>query len=399
MTDSIPTKKSATPKAKAPVQATTDSIQTIHWVDQDQPQQAIWRSENGWAPPKRCLVADDTMTADTAYRYASEGVGLIWTGDFQNARQLLNALGRRTAKRRVKYADMPYPERFHQVRLARAQRARTLGMLLLPVQAAHALQHRRAPDVSEACVAAYGQDQTGYVVPMSELLGVISAYEWRKKGVHIPALHASIHAHYGVFAPVRAEYLDLIMRAKIGKITQAFDIGTGTGVIAALLAERGVEHVIATDSNPKAIDCARENIRALKLENQIKLRVADLFPDGQADLIVCNPPWLPGRPASSLEHAIYDQDQRMLNGLLRGAGAHLKPDGEVWLILSDLAEHLQLRSRADLLALFDDAGLDVTERLDTRPVHPKSKDEEDPLADARRLEVTSLWRLKVQTAH
>jgi methylase of polypeptide subunit release factors len=233
---------------------------------------------------------------------------------------------------------------------------------------------------------------------MSELLGVISAYEGRKKGVHIPALHASIHAHYGVFAPVRAEYLDLIMRAKMGKINQAFDIGTGTGVIAALLAERGVEHVIATDSNPKAIECARENIRALKLENQIKLRVADLFPDGQADLIVCNPPWLPGRPASSLEHAIYDQDQRMLKGLLSGAAAHLKPDGEIWLILSDLAEHLQLRTRAELLALFDEASLDVTERLDTRPVHPKSKDEEDPLADARRLEVTSLWRLKIQAS-
>ncbi len=399
MTDSIPTKKSAASKAKTPIQATTESIQTINWVDQDQPCSAIWHSENGWAPPKRCIVADDTMTADTAYRHASEGVGLIWTGDFQNARQLLNALGRRTAKRRVKYADMPYPDRFHQVRLARAQRARTLGMLLLPVEADHLLKHRRAPDVTEACLAAYGQNKSGYIVPISELLGVISAYEWRKKGVHIPALHASVHAHYGVFAPVRAEYLDLILRAKIGRIALAFDIGTGTGVIAALLAERGVEHIIATDSNPKAIECARENIRALKLENQIKLREADLFPDGRADLIVCNPPWLPGRPASSLEHAIYDQDQRMLKGLLKGAGDHLRADAEVWLILSDLAEHLHLRTRAELLALFDEAGLDVIERLDTRPVHPKSKDEEDPLADARKLEVTSLWRLKVQAQH
>lgn len=396
MTDSTAAKNTQPVKAKNSVQEDAIARQTIHWIEQDQPQSAVWRSENGWAPPKRCVVADDTMTADTAYRFASEGVGLIWKGDFQNARQLLQALGRRTAKRRVKYANMPYPDRFHQVRLARAQRARTLGMLLLPVQVAHALTHRRAPDVTEACLAAYGQDKTGYVVPMSELLGVISAYEWRKKGVHIPALHASIHAHYGVFAPVRSEYLDLIVRAKMGRIAQAFDIGTGTGVIAALLAERGVEHVIATDSNPKAIECARENIRALKLENQIKLREADLFPEGRADLIVCNPPWLPGRPASSLEHAIYDQDQRMLKGLLHGARAHLNPDGEIWLILSDLAEHLQLRSRVELLALFDDAGLDVLERLDTRPVHPKSKEEQDPLADARSLEVTSLWRLKVQ---
>ena len=396
MTDSIPANKATAPKANPAIATPPAAVQLISWTEQDQPRTAIWRSENGWTPPKRCIVADDTMTADTAYRYASEGVGLIWTGDFQNARQLLQALGRRTAKRRVKYAEMPYPDRFHQVRLARAQRARTLGMLLLPVEPAHVLKHRRAPDVSQACLAAYGQDKTGYIVPMSELLGVISAFEWRKKGVHIAALHASIHAHYGVFAPVRAEYLDLVMRAKLGHTELAFDIGTGTGVIAALLVERGVELVVATDSDPKAIECARENIRVLKLENQIKLRTVDLFPDGQADLIVCNPPWLPGRPSSRLEHAIYDQDQRMLKGLLSGASAHLKPDGEVWLILSDLAEHLKLRSRADLLALFDDAGMDVIERLDTRPVHPKSKDEEDPLADARGLEVTSLWRLKAQ---
>lgn len=381
---------------KPPVQAARATTATISWVDQNASKTAVWHSENGWTPPKRTIVADDTMTADIAYRYASEGVGLIWTGDFQNARQLLQALGRRTAKRRVKYGDMPYPDRFHQVRLARAQRARTLGMLLLPIESGHTLKHRRAPDVSEACLAAYGPDKLGYVVPMSELLGVISAYEWRKKGVYITALQANIHAHYGVFAPVRAEYLDLVMRAKLGHTELAFDIGTGTGVIAALLAARGVGQIIATDAHSKAIECARENIRALKLENQIKLRTTDLFPEGRADLIVCNPPWLPGRPASVLEHAIYDHEQRMLKGLLNGAQSHLNTDGEVWLILSDLAEHLRLRSREDLLSLFDDAGLDVIERLDTRPVHPKSKDEEDPLADARRLEVTSLWRLKVQ---
>ena len=101
------------------------------------------------------------MSADTAYRLASEGVALIWTGDFQNARQLLQALARRTAKRRPKYLELPYPERFHQVRLARAQRARTLGMLCLPVEPHHLLTHRRAPNVNAACVAAHGDSKAG----------------------------------------------------------------------------------------------------------------------------------------------------------------------------------------------------------------------------------------------
>ena len=399
MHDQAPLFIPAVPAATPPAKAIAPLANTITWQDKDQTQHAVWRSENNWAPPKRTMAADDTMTADTAYRYASEGVGLIWTGDFQNARQLLQAMGRRTAKRRVKYAEMPYPERFHQVRLARAQRARTLGMLLLRVEPEHVLKQRRAPDVAPACLAAYGDDKAGYVVPMTELLGVISAYEWRKKGVEIPALQAHIHPHYGVFAPVRTEYIDLLLRASLSTDVQlAFDVGTGTGVLAALLVQRGVPLVVATDANPKAIACARDNIRLLKRENQIKLRATDLYPDGRADLIVCNPPWLPGKPASALEHAVYDPELRMLKGLLSGACEHLTPGGEVWLILSDLAEHLNLRSRQDLLALIDLAGLEVIERLDTRPVHPKSKDELDPLADARRLEVTSLWRLKAHAS-
>jgi len=45
----------------------------------------------------------------------------------------------------------------------------------------------------------------------------------------------------------------------------AFDIGTGTGVLAAVFAKRGVIKVIATDDDPRALDCAAENIARLKL--------------------------------------------------------------------------------------------------------------------------------------
>ena len=383
------------PHGKPDVNST---IPTISWLVGEQTLTSAWRSENGWAPPKRTMLADDTMSADTAYRLASEGVALIWTGDFQNARQLLHALARRTAKRRPKYLELPYPERFHQVRLARAQRARTLGMLCLPFEPHHLLKHRRAPDVKAACVAAHGDSKTSYVMPLTELLGLISAYEWRKNGIDIPALGARIHPHYGVFAPTRSEYLELIAQAPLpqgpGMLGHAFDIGTGTGVIAALLLKRGMTHVTATDTHARALDCAQKNIERLGLSSGVKFVHADLFPDGQADLIVCNPPWLPGRPASGLEHAIYDQDQHMLNGFLEGLRAHLTPQGEGWLILSDLAEHLGLRTREDLLDRIETAGLRIMERLEIRPMHAKTKDEDDPLADARRAEVTSLWRLR-----
>ena len=52
---------------------------------------AQWRSESGASAPRRVIAADDTLPADTAYRMACEGTGLLWTGDFQNARMLLGA--------------------------------------------------------------------------------------------------------------------------------------------------------------------------------------------------------------------------------------------------------------------------------------------------------------------
>ena len=76
-----------------------------------------------------------------------------------------------------------------------------------------------------------------------------------------------------------------------------------------------------------------------------------------------------------------------------GAKQHLAESGEVWLILSDLAEHLQLRTREDLIGWIEDAGLKVKYRLDTEPTHGKSQDESDPLFAARSAEVTSLWCL------
>ena len=88
----------------------------------------------------------------------------------------------------------------------------------------------------------------------------------------------------------------------------------------------------------------------------------------------------------------------MLLGFLGGLAAHLAPDGEGWLILSDLAEHLELRSRAELLAAIAAAGLVVAGRTDAHPAHPKAFDADDPLHHARAREVTSLWRLTVADA-
>jgi SAM-dependent methyltransferase len=378
----------------------------ISWKEKGAERHARWHSEAGVAAPKKVVVADDTMTADRAYRLACEGTALLWRGDFQNAKQLLLALGRRVDghKKPPKTPPKSQTEAFHLYRMGQAQRARTLGMLLIPFEADHSVPLRRAPDVREACMEAYGAVETPYIASLRELLGLIGAHEWRCRGLEVEELggdmsgaNKRIHAHYGVFAPVRGEYLQLVARAPLPKPDLAFDIGTGTGVLSAILARRGVKRIVATDTDPRALACASENMQRLGYGERVEVIEADLFPPGdeKANVIVCNPPWLPGKPGSPLERAIYDQDSRMLKGFLGGLAARLAPGGEGWLVLSDFAEHLGLRTREELMGWIEKAGLKVVGGLEARPQHPKSKDAEDPLHGARKKEVTTLWRLAV----
>ncbi|MDD5383741.1 MAG: class I SAM-dependent methyltransferase [Gallionella sp.] len=378
----------------------------IRWNEASEEKSARWRSESGTPPPKRVVIADDRMTADAAYRLACEGTALLWRGDFQNARQLLQAMTRRLNEkpsvRKNKKIPASPADAFNLHRLAQSQRARTLGMLLIPFDADHSIPLRRAPDVRAACTEAYGAATEPYVASLRGLQGLIGAYEWRKNGVGIPALGARIHPHYGVFAPIRGEYIGLVNETPLPKLTAtqsvAFDIGTGTGVLAAVLARRGIKRIIATDQDQRALVCARENLVRLGLAAQVDVVQADLFPEGRAPLVVCNPPWIPARPSSPLEHAIFDPESRMLRGFLNGLAAHLEPGGEGWLILSDLAEHLGLRTRAELLAAIDAAGLQVLGKIDVKPHHPRVSDTSDPLHAARAAELTSLWRLAAKGA-
>lgn len=367
----------------------------ISWTEAGQARSARWRSEWGSPPPIRVAIADDDMTADAAFRLACEGTALLWRGDFQNARQLLNAMARRADRHPPKAGSSP-AESFHFHRQTQSRRARILGMLLVALDEDYSIRLRRAPDVRQACTEAYGPCEKLALVSLRELLGLVGAHEWRKNGLLIPALDDRIHPHYGVFAPIRSEYVDLVAKEPLPSCVLAFDIGTGTGVLAAVLARRGIPQIVATDQDPRALACARENLARLGLTDRVDVVQADLFPKGKAQLVVCNPPWVPARPTSPIEQSIYDPDSRMLYGFLKGLTAHLESGGVGWLLLSDLAEHLELRTRSELLAAFEAAGLVVLGKTDVRPTHPRASDQADPLRSARAAEMTSLWRLGIR---
>ena len=376
----------------------SDAPAQINWLDDaGQPQTVDWRSLAGHPAPARLVLADDSLAADTALRLLTQGSGLLWRGGYPQARQLLQALGRRLDRRQQRPARpaATLAEAFLVQRRQQAERAQLLGRLLLPFDADHGLALQRAPDVRAAGLQAHGPVERHYVASLRELLGLVGAFEWRRKGVWVPALGASIHPHHGVFSPVRGEYVELLATAPLPAAAAsqgAFDIGTGSGVLAALLARRGLI-VQATDLSSAALACAADNLQRLGLAGQVTLLRADLFPPGRAGLVVCNPPWVPAPAHASLDAAVYDPDSRMLRGWLAGLAAHLVPGGEGWLILSDLAEHLGLRPRDQLLGWIAAAGLRVLGRSDTRPQHRRAMDAADPLHAARSAELTSMWRL------
>ena len=96
--------------------APQDTIATIQWTTSPANgtplvHEARWHCERGSAAPKKVVLADDTMNADQAYRLACEGTALMWRGDFQNARQLLQALARRLDKSAEKTARQSSEQR------------------------------------------------------------------------------------------------------------------------------------------------------------------------------------------------------------------------------------------------------------------------------------------------
>ncbi|SEE00224.1 Methyltransferase small domain-containing protein [Arthrobacter alpinus] len=367
----------------------------ISWMQADAEHTARWFSASGAPAPKKVQVVDDSLTADDAYRLVAQGTALLWQGDYHNARQLLSAIARRLPTfSRNDGEDVA--KAFYRYRQGRTQRARMLGQLLVPLEQGPAVALRRAPDVSQAWLAAAGPVESLTVATLQDVLGAVGAYEWRRNGLFIQELDAVIHPHYGTFAPIRSEYLALVAQAKLPSTELAFDIGTGTGVLAAILAQRGVKRVIATDSEARAIACAQENLQALGLAQAVEATLANMFPEGRAPLVVCNPPWLPGTANTLLDNAVYDPKSRMLKAFLTGLKEHLEPGGEGWLIISDLAEHLGLRTREDLLLWIGNAGLAVVDKVDTAARHPRSMDASDPFFAARSQEITSLWKLSAK---
>lgn len=133
----------------------------------------------------------------------------------------------------------------------------------------------------------------------------------------------------GVYEPQDDSYLvERVISTYRGK--KALDVGTGSGILARQLVSN-FEQVVAVDVNPAAIEYARSHSIP-----SIQFFVSDLFQNvhDKFDLIVFNPPYLPG---SDGDIATSCGNGDIYRRFFREAANYLEPDGKVVFLISSLS--------------------------------------------------------------
>jgi HemK-related putative methylase len=119
-----------------------------------------------------------------------------------------------------------------------------------------------------------------------------------------------------------------------GGVSRALDLGTGSGVLALVLAARGYR-VAAVDLNDEAVRCARANALINGLEDRIQVFEGDLYgplAEGKFDLVVFNPPFFRGEPASRFDLSWRSRD--VLPRFAQGLSVRLATGGRAMVIWS-----------------------------------------------------------------
>ncbi|NPA44315.1 MAG: methyltransferase, partial [Chlorobi bacterium] len=182
-----------------------------------------------------------------------------------------------------------------------------------------------------------------FLLSFPQVQGLNSSWQWYKNGVTVPVLKNKIYPWYGTYFPTRFEHLKLFenwLNRYSGNKETAFDIGIGSGVLTMQMLQNGFFKIYGTDINPNAIVGIREYADKNNLNSKIELFHGNLFAgcDNKVDLIVFNPPWLPQKYNSKgIDNAIY-YNEDLFPDFFKEAKNHLKPNGKIVLLFSNLAE-------------------------------------------------------------
>lgn len=260
-------------------------------------------------------------------------------------------------------AGAPFPDR-----RAFRQELRRLAMdLLAPVR-----DHRVALHGAGAVgfLPEFYPETPAFELPFPVVQELHGAWRRYDQGVRLPVLGGTLHPFWGTYAPTRTEHLELFatwLSSHEGSRGTAVDVGTGSGVLAMLLAKAGFPRVIAIDQNPNAVESVRREVARDPRYSAIDPRVGDLLNkvDGAVDLIVFNPPWITGATTSSTEEALYAGPDLMPR-FFDQALDHLAPEGKVVVVYSNINQLVRADDPHPVEVELDRGRFSVVQRLQRR---------------------------------
>ena len=162
--------------------------------------------------------------------------------------------------------------------------------------------------------------------------------------------------------------------ANVNGSTTALDIGTGTGVIAMMLAQRNRELVVhAVDIDPESCLQASENMNNSLFSARLTVFHASIQEHAltsgfKYDLIVSNPPFFSASMLSATEPQQHARHTTKLSheDLLTAVQHLLKPDGRFCLILP-IVEGKKITNTAERFGLYCSACTEVSSKYGKPP--------------------------------
>jgi SAM-dependent methyltransferase len=285
-------------------------------------------------PQSHAPYVDPHLPVDEAAAWLAEGNQLRLTHPYGLGADILEALSRRLGKTQGLQGEALRDE-------TRRRRELASG-LLVPVE--HGEVRIEGATRNRLLAALYG-DLDRFWLPLIEVQSLHTSARRHHEGMPFPVLGHPLHPWHGVYAPKRTAHLELLATwlsgASIAR-RHAIDVGTGCGVLAFLLARAGFDQVTATDINPNAVHSVQLDVARHSPPPPIQAVEANLLEGGfpPADVIVFNPPWIPGRVHGPLDRALYFDDD-LFERFFSQANATLAPGGRLVVVFSNMSRLLR----------------------------------------------------------
>ena len=216
--------------------------------------------------------------------------------------------------------------------------------------------------------------KTTFYLPFVVLQELTGAWKTYSTGIHYPVLGRRLHPFFGVYYPTRTEHLELFatwLSQYKGPKDHCVDVGTGSGILTFLLAKSGFKTIDAIDQNPNAVWSVQDELKRHPIDATIRLHQADLLsPVETANLIVFNPPWIPGKSHSSVTEALFF-DGGLFERFFDQAYTALPIDGKVVFIFSTILTLLRPDIPHPLESELQKGRFQLIQKLQ-RKVKPKS---------------------------